>query len=101
VGQVDDSEIETFEQPVYPPSVLFGGAALMVVLAGIVVSVLQVSAASVDVHHLSPRPPAAHAATIASTAPAAPAPTAQNGLEEFVSELNPRLPGLDRVLQAP
>ncbi|WP_149439105.1 hypothetical protein [Mycolicibacterium sp. P1-5] len=98
---MDDSEIEAFEQPTCPPSILFGGAALMIVLVGIVVSVLRVSAASVDIHHLSPRPPVQHAATIATTAPVAPGPAAQNGLEEFVNDLTPRLPGLDRVLQAP
>lgn len=94
---------DDYQEPAYPPSILIGGAALVAVLAGIVVSVLMVSAASVDVHPVSPRARIQQSATLASTAPTAGTqePPAQNGLEAFVDRLTPRLPALDRLLQAP
>jgi hypothetical protein len=96
---MDDDE---YRQPAYPPSVLIGGAALAVVLGGIVASVLMVSAASVDIHHLTPVPRSQQGATATSLAPAAPAqPAVQNNLEVFVNRLTPQLPGLDRLLQTP
>jgi hypothetical protein len=102
VGQVDDSEIEAFQPRAYPPSILIGGAGLVVVLTGIVVSVLMVSASSVDVPHMSPQ---AHLQRAATTVPPATAvagePAPQNAFEGFVNQLTPRLPALDRLLQAP
>jgi hypothetical protein len=97
VGQVDDDD---FQPRAYPPSILIGGAGLIAVLAGIVASVLMVSAASVDVPHLSPRiPPAARPAATATAV--AVEPTPQNSLEGFVAHLTPELPALDRLLQGP
>ncbi|BBX09798.1 hypothetical protein [Mycolicibacterium aichiense] len=99
---MDDDD---FQQPAYPPSVLFGGAALLAVLGGIVASVLMVSAASVDVHRVPPAPrsqPAAHPASPAPVRPAPPAESgAQNSLELLVDRLVPQLPGLDQLLQTP
>ncbi|MCV7343874.1 hypothetical protein [Mycolicibacterium rhodesiae] len=99
---MDDDD---FQQPAYPPSVLFGGAALLVVLGGLVASVLMVSAASVDVHHVRPAPRSQPAAHPASPAPVRPVPQAdpgaQNSLEVFVSHLVPQLPALDQLLQTP
>jgi hypothetical protein len=99
VGQVDDDD---FQPRAYPPSILIGGAGLIAVLAGIVTSVLMVSAASVDVPHLSPAPRIPVAATPAATATAvAVEPAPQNNLEGFVAHLTPQLPALDHLLQAP
>jgi hypothetical protein len=96
---VDDSD---FQPRAYPPSILIGGAALVVVLTGIVVSVLMVSAASVDVPRLSPAARIPTAVTPTATAPAvAGEPTPQNHLEGFLAHLTPQLPALDRLLQAP
>ncbi|APE16633.1 hypothetical protein [Mycolicibacterium pallens] len=95
---MDDDD---FHQPAYPPSVLFGGAALVAVLGGIVAAVLIVSANSVDIHHVPPAPRTQQAAP-AVRAPAAPAaPAAQNNLEVVVNRLTPQLPGLDRLLKEP
>ncbi|WP_431237330.1 hypothetical protein ACQ86B_21540 [Mycolicibacterium aichiense] len=99
---MDDDD---FQQPAYPPSVLFGGAALLAVLGGIVASVLMVSAASVDIdrsHPTSRSQPAAHPASPAPVRPSPPAePGAQTSLDVFVSRLAPQLPGLDELLQTP
>ncbi|KDF00774.1 hypothetical protein Y900_018005 [Mycolicibacterium aromaticivorans JS19b1 = JCM 16368] len=99
---MDDDD---YQQPAYPPSVLFGGAALLAVLGGIVASVLMVSAASVDIHRSHPTPggqPAAYPASPAPVRPSAPAePAGQNSLDAFVSRLAPQLPGLDQLLQSP
>lgn len=96
---MDDDD---YQQPAYPPSVLFGGAALLAVLGGIVASVLMVSAASVDIHHSPPAPrsqPAAHPAPVRPAASAE--PEAPNSLEVFVNRLVPQLPALDQLLQTP
>jgi hypothetical protein len=99
VGQVDDDD---FQPRAYPPSILIGGAGLVVVLTGIVVSVLMVSAASVGVQHMSPAARIQRPATTAPTAVAvAGEPAPQNGLEGFVNRLTPQLPALDRLLQTP
>ncbi len=101
---MDDSDIQAFQPRAYPPSVLIGGAGLVVVLAGIVVSVLMVSAASVTVPHLSPAahiPPAATPTATATVTAVAGEPTPPNNLEGFVAHLTPQLPALDRLLQAP
>lgn len=96
---MDDDD---FREPAYPPSILIGGAALVAVLAGIVVSVLMVSATSVDIHPMTPGARTPHAVTTAPQAPTAAAePPAQNGLEAFLNRLTPQLPALDRLLQAP
>jgi hypothetical protein len=96
---VDDDD---FQPRAYPPSILIGGAGLVVVLAGIVVSVLMVSAASVNVPHLSPAAHIPPATTPTATATAvAGEPTPQNNLEGFVAHLTPQFPALDRLLQAP
>jgi hypothetical protein len=97
---MDDSDIQAFQPRAYPPSILIGGAGLVVVLAGIVVSVLMVGAASANVPHLSPAahiPPAATPTAVA----VAGEPTPQNNLEGFVAHLTPQLPALDRLLQGP
>jgi hypothetical protein len=99
---VDDSEIDDFQPRAYPPSILIGGAGLVVVLAGIVVSVLRVSASSVDVPHMSPQ---AHLQRAATTAPPASVvagePAPQNALDGFANQLTPRLPAFDHLLGAP
>ncbi len=98
---MDDDD---YQQPAYPPSVLFGGAALLAVLGGIVASVLMVSAASVGIHHSPPAPrsqPAAHPASPAPVRPAPAEPEAHDSLEVFINRLTPQLPGLDRLLQTP
>ena len=96
---MDDDE---FQPRAYPPSILIGGAGLVVVLTGIVVSVLMVSAASVGVPHLHPAARIQPAATPPPTAVAvAGEPARQNSLEGFVSHLTPQLPALDRLLQTP
>ncbi|MCX2934590.1 hypothetical protein ORI20_30435 [Mycobacterium sp. CVI_P3] len=97
---MDDDD---FQPKAYPPSILIGGAGLVVVLTGIVVSVLMVSAASVDHEHTSPRARTPHpASTSAATATAvAGEPSPQNGLEGFIARLTPQLPALDRLVQAP
>ena len=100
---MDDDE---FQPRAYPPSILIGGAGLVLVLCGIVVSVLLVSAASVEVPHLSPVarvPPVATPAAAPTAAPTAVAaePPAPNNLEGFVAHLTPQFPALDRLLQAP
>ena len=96
---MDDNE---FRPRAYPPSILIGGAGLVLVLAGIVVSVFMVSAASVEVPRLSPvvRIPAAATPAAAPTA-VAEIPAPPNSLEGFIAHLPPQLPALDRLLQAP
>ncbi|NTY58487.1 hypothetical protein [Mycolicibacterium sphagni] len=99
---MDDSDIDEFQPRAYPPSILIGGAGLVVVIAGLVVSVLMVSAASVSGPHVSPAariPPAATPMASATTVAGEPAPP--NNLEGFVAHLTPQLPALDRLLQAP
>lgn len=99
---MDDSDIDEFQPRAYPPSILIGGAGLVVVIAGLVVSVLMVSAASVSGPHLSPAariPPAA--TPMAPATAVAGEPTPQNNLEGFVAHLTPQLPAFDRLLQAP
>ncbi|WP_445166868.1 hypothetical protein ACTXG7_24005 [Mycolicibacterium sp. Dal123E01] len=98
---MDDSEIEAFQPRAYPPSILIGGAGLVGVLAGIVVSVLMVSAASVAVPPPGPAvriPPAVSARTVT---PVADQPTPANNLEIVVTQLTPRMPAFDQLLQAP
>ena len=94
---------EDFQPRAYPPSILIGGAALVVVLTALVVSVLMVSAASVRTPHPPPMARVQPAAT--TTAPTATAiagePTPPTGVDGFVSHLTPQLPALDRLLQAP
>ncbi|WP_179476358.1 hypothetical protein [Mycolicibacterium vinylchloridicum] len=96
---MDDDD---FQPRAYPPSILLGGAGLVVVLAGLVVSVLMVSAASVGAPRPSPaaRIPAAPTMTATPTAVAGDS-TPRNNLDGFVAHLTPQLPALDRVLQAP
>lgn len=93
---------DDFQPRAYPPSILLGGAGLVVVLAGLVVSVLMVGAASVDAPHRSPAVRVPPAATMTATPTAvAGDPTPPNNLDAFVGRLTPQLPALDRVLQAP
>ena len=97
---------DDFQPRAYPPSILIGGAGLVVVLSGIAVSVIMVSAASVNVPHMSPRariqPAATTTATATATATAVTGqPTPQNSLEGFVFHLTPQLPAFDRLFQAP
>jgi hypothetical protein len=101
-AQVDDDD---FQPRAYPPSILIGGAGLVVVLAGIVVSVLMVSAASVNVQHPSPaariQPAATTTIGTATATAVAVEPAPQNGLESFLKQLTPKLPALDHLVQAP
>jgi hypothetical protein len=104
VGQVDDSDIDEFQPRAYPPSILIGGAGLVAVIAGLVVSVLMVSAASVSGPHVSPAariPPAAISTAPATATAVAGEPAPRNNLEGFVAHLTPQLPALDHLLQAP
>ncbi len=99
---MDDSDFQDVQQPAYPPSILLGGAALVVVISGIVVAVLMVSAASDAVAPPHPTPTIQRVAVPAASASVSPPETvAKNNLEAFVHELTPRLPELDRLLQAP
>ncbi|MBB3605432.1 hypothetical protein FHT40_005119 [Mycolicibacterium sp. BK556] len=99
---MDDSDDQGFQPRAYPPSILIGGAGLVVVLAGLVVSVLMVSAASVTAPRLSPAVRVPPAATMTATPTAvAGDPTPRNYLDAFVAHLTPQLPAFDRVLQAP
>ena len=97
---MDDDD---FQPRAYPPSILIGGAALVVVLTGIVVSVLMVSAASVGVPHMHPAARIQPAATPPPPTAVAVAgePAQPNSLEGFVSHLTPQLPAFDRLFQAP
>jgi len=99
---VEDSDIQDFRPRAYPPSILIGGAGLVVVLTGIVAAVLMVSAASVRVPPLSPPARISPAAPVAVTVPAqAEEPAPQNNLDIVVAHLSPQLPAIDRLLQAP
>jgi len=90
-----------FQPRAYPPSILIGGAGLVAVLAGIVVSVLMVSTASVAVPHPRPAVPIPPAVTARPVTPVADQSTAPNNLEIVVTHLTPRLPALDQFLHAP
>ncbi|TGD85369.1 hypothetical protein BayCH28_20220 [Mycolicibacterium sp. CH28] len=97
---------DDFRPRPYPPSVLAGGAVLVAVLAAIVVSVLMVSAASVDGPHLSRDARTSRPAPTAPAFPAAPsAPTVagetatQTSFEGFLDRLIPQFPALDRLTQ--
>jgi hypothetical protein len=96
---MDDDD---FQPRPYPPSIVLGGVGLVVVLAGLVVSVLTVSADSVRVPRQFPVARIPPAATMPATPTAvAEVPAPQNNLDGFVAHLTPQLPALDRVLQAP
>ncbi len=95
---------DDFQPRPYPPSVVAGGAALVVVLGAIVVSVLMVSSASVDVPRISPQartpqPTSTSAAVPASPTAAAVAgqPAAPTGSDGFLDDLIPKFPALDRL----
>jgi hypothetical protein len=96
---MDDDD---FQPRAYPPSIVLGGVGLVVVLAGLVVSVLMVSAASVSGPRQFPVARTPPAATMTATPTAvAGDPVPRNNLDGFVAHLTPQLPALDRVLQAP
>lgn len=101
---MDDSDIQVFRPRAYPPSILIGGAGLVVVVTGIVVSVLMVSSASIAIPHAPPAPhiqPAVTMPTAPSTVAAADEPAPPNNLDGFTAHLTPQFPGFDRLLQAP
>ncbi|AQT78771.1 hypothetical protein B1R94_05160 [Mycolicibacterium litorale] len=92
---------DDYQPPAYPPSILVGGAALVVALVAIVVSVLLVSAASVAVRSdrpAVPNPAPAPARTFQPATAVAVQPATGPSLDGVVDRLIPQFPDLDRLL---
>ncbi|MGY4712315.1 hypothetical protein ACXDF8_22600 [Mycolicibacterium sp. CBM1] len=99
---MNTSDIEGYQPRAYPPSVLIGGAALIVVLVALVVSVVMVSAASVDGRRESPASRMPRPTTSTAPMPTAVAgqPPADDPLGGLLTHLTPQMPSLDRLLES-